>query len=885
MARTGNFGRQPRSSPSITNTLISIAREQQAREDNNIMDAWQKGGLVAGEKVTDEMVLAHWKQRLVDIDEEDPLYDTYSNSVLQLEYTVAQSKMTAAYALIVEPSSGDNMKMANFFLNWAKKVPKNSEFYRVLQRDAGQYLRAAKARKVAVKRVDTEKIYRGQMSALESKNERAGQTALRVITLLAQEGTVIGENPLGQPSDIAQRSNLGTVRIEGVEQLMSLLGAVMSETNVINPATGFVTGSKSAGANKNVLYTDENGQAVTGSSLVATFKKLDPSFNGKFDLAYVQGAIASARDGIDKRIKLARKTGHVAEASSLSLEQAKLNEFSRQVDAYPVAAEYNDLRKQMQDAVSDPTLLPDAKVSLIQSLRNEMGKLANDPRIEADTRMQTQLRGEAEGRAGVPTLGEDLSGEAVGYSDNIRDNDVINDHLEQYMEQKDRIDSGEAVYTQGIYEKDPLSGKTRFVPKTNGPEVGAASMAEINNLPGVGQPQLVMVPNGDGGGSTPMYVVPSPIHVRMNDASGNEMPASNKNPAGSFISYMMNGKAVTLYSIQRNGTADWTTDPPWDASQVKVDPQRTNGVMTVTMTATPDLSKIDHNKVGAVPGMPGFSVVGATQNANGTWNPGTVVFQPTETLLATDMSRNHAGTDPNTDSFSASLAAVKDSPDGNKLLNQWTGDERFNFILDHNAHMSAGQTFNPATGAWDGGDPSEYARNLNTMKTDIDAAKKGNLGTAVVDGLWRKESADLSPDGIKPFVNRPQYDPNDPFAAPKAFEESRLPSTFIQQNPTARFQALGFGYVPGTNSLANKSGSPDDRMTLTTGLNLKLPTYTPPVIPKSVTPPPASTIPNVSTNPNVYTPPAYTPPSSYTPTPSPTGTGYTDATPRSGELL
>src|SRR6478736_4403052 len=115
MARTGSFGRLPRSVPSLTNTLIAIAREQANTEDQNIMDAWQKGGTVDGKKVTDKMVLAHWHERLKDISPDDPLYDTYKNLIQQYEYSIAESKMTAKYALIADPSSGDNMQMYNFY--------------------------------------------------------------------------------------------------------------------------------------------------------------------------------------------------------------------------------------------------------------------------------------------------------------------------------------------------------------------------------------------------------------------------------------------------------------------------------------------------------------------------------------------------------------------------------------------------------------------------------------------------------------------------------------------------------------------------------------------------------------------------------------------------
>ena len=131
--------------------------------------------------------------------------------------------------------------MAQFYLNWAKKVPQNSEFYRALQRDAGQFMRAAKAKRAVRQRDTTEQDYQNRMMALERKHERPGQEALRVVTMLAQAGGVIGESPLGNASQIAQRTNLANLQIGGVEQVLGLLGSAMIEqpnmTEVAGPAT------------------------------------------------------------------------------------------------------------------------------------------------------------------------------------------------------------------------------------------------------------------------------------------------------------------------------------------------------------------------------------------------------------------------------------------------------------------------------------------------------------------------------------------------------------------------------------------------------------------------------------------------------------------------
>ena len=94
MATRGKFGRYPTTStqPSLANTIVAIAREMQNQRDSNIMSAWQKGGTFEGKPVTDEMVLAHWKERMRHVSKDDPLYDQYSETVDQLHYSIAESK-------------------------------------------------------------------------------------------------------------------------------------------------------------------------------------------------------------------------------------------------------------------------------------------------------------------------------------------------------------------------------------------------------------------------------------------------------------------------------------------------------------------------------------------------------------------------------------------------------------------------------------------------------------------------------------------------------------------------------------------------------------------------------------------------------------------------
>jgi hypothetical protein len=839
VARTGSFGRLPRSVPSLTNTLIAIAHEQQQQEDQNIMEAWQKGGAVDGHKVTDSMVLKHWHDRLKDISKDDPLYDTYRNAVTQYEYSIAESKMTAAYAQVADPKAGDDQKMSAFYMNWSKKIPKDSEFYRVLLRDAGQYIRSAKAKRDALTKQNAEKLYNEQQGRLEKTNELPGQTALRLLSILGQEGSqgrgaVLGETPLGNPHGVVNTTNIADLQLPGVDQMIALLGSVTTGDTERDH-----NGRLRISPNAQVLYTDENGKPVTGAQITAQFKAMDPAFDGKVNLQYVQGLLTKQRDGLQKRIDLANKTGHISDAMSLTMEQAKVNEYGREVAAWPVASEYNRLHNQLKQTLADADsgkLLPDAAASAILKLRTQIGTLANDKRIAADGHMQSQLRDEANGKMGGLSLAEDLAGTHGGYTESTMGNSdiaYVNDKLDTWKTQKDAVDAGQMVYTQGDYVKGP-DGKTTFQASTQGKSVGAAPMAAINNLPGVGKPVPVMVPNGDGGGSTPMYVVPAPIMASVKNLDGTTMPATNANPVGGYIRYKVNGVETTLYSIERGGKTEWTIDPPWDASKVKT--SETNGVMTLDLTGGAPTNlpeKAFQDTKGQSNLGNGFSITQATTDAHGVITPGHLEYDPKAATLGTNPPRQYAGHDPYTDSFSASLAAIKSVPDGPAIVKQWTGDSRFHMILEQNARMAAGQTLDATTGQWTGGVPGAYESNLNAMNRDLSYAQTGapfDSNPANRDAWWR-DGTDTkmsgAPAGTVPGPNGTQMPMQT--VAP-------LPTTVIQNSTGSPMKMLGAAF--NANGALQFKGKQQDDLgpQIKLGKPLTLPTVAP-----SATPGPAPT--------------------------------------------
>jgi hypothetical protein len=139
MARTGRFGRLPRAAPNLSSTIVSLAREMAALEDSNILNAWEEGGLYKGKKVTDAMLLDHFRKRRDGLSKTDPLWDKWDQALTNYTFSIEESKMSLKYA---QHKVGEG-QMAAFYTKWAKKLPTDSEAYRELMRSAAQFADAA----------------------------------------------------------------------------------------------------------------------------------------------------------------------------------------------------------------------------------------------------------------------------------------------------------------------------------------------------------------------------------------------------------------------------------------------------------------------------------------------------------------------------------------------------------------------------------------------------------------------------------------------------------------------------------------------------------------------------------------------------------------------
>lgn len=818
--RTGKFGIQPRVAQSLTSVLADIARQFQQQRDQNLMDAWMKGGTFEGRKATDAMVLAHWKSRMGDVSKDDPMYDTYKNAHTQLDYNIHESKMTAAYAL----HKTSDAAMVSFYLGWAKKVPKDSEFYRVLQRDAGQYMRTQRTNSEAEKRKAAELKYQSEQAATRKGKEAAGEYIIDTLRRVAQSGYADG-GITAAISAPGSNSDLTDFDPTDPETMLRLL-------NVITPGTGPHLG---ATANKSVIFHDDDKKGVTGQDIMSQLGKLDPSWSPgqPLDVGYITGVLDTQVKGLNERIARATKTGHVQDATELGKSKSYVAMLNREVGAWPVQKAYNDLRATRDAVVNDPTASPAAVLKAQDAYAASLVELSKSPNIAADDNMRSRLVGEAKGEDGAPTLYESFTGLQNGAFDPSSAKDSANTqaHMDYLREQVDAVATGAAVWTYGTTGSNGV-----FVPQAGGKEVGAAPREAV--AAGGAMPTTITVPDPAGGLPMQVMVTATPIYATAKDpVTGNYLQQANKNPIGYAYDVTSGGKVTTSYGFTAKGpdgqfTQVFSQDPPWDTS-LPVTASSTGGNhLEVDLTKVyADANKVTRNPDGtlsgtgiatnvngAVPNMPGFSVVGYEPPGpkGGDAKPGTVIFDPFVAATGTDPTRQ--GTfDPHTDFTSLTLSTLTQSTDGDSILKNLDSNPAFKSQLDQDNLKYAGANYDPASGQYlqDGsGDPNRLASS-NSQVAYITAPSDPRLGPGADRAfMWTRDFTG------SPFPGGASTAPAGSGGPGGQAPVNQLPSDLIVGSDWA---ALGNAFVPGQNNLKSDMGGDKAGLNIKTVGTIKVP--------------------------------------------------------------
>lgn len=808
MVRRGSFGRSPRPAASLTNTIVAIAREMQQQNDQNIVDAWSKGGLYQGKKVTDQMILAYWKDRMGKVDKNDPLYDTYQNAYMEYDYSIHESIMRTAY----DQGKVSDSAAAAFYLNWSKKVPKNSEFWRVLQRDAAQFTRTARANSQAKAAQAKELAYNNGLSDIEKSKVAPGNYLLDVFKNLAQKGSRPGGgNPLIDPMN----GELYQFDAGDVQDMIGMIDR-LTQGGVNDHLRGPNASERVSAPSGGVLYHDDMGNPITASDVLAKLQGF--GFKGNLTLDSLYTLIDQTKQGLKQQADLATKTGHFTDATKINNQLSTISEVGREIKAWPVEQSYLDSRNQYLAVVNDPQSSAQDIVDATNKYRAKVQNYANDPSIAADDVFRNKLIAEAQGTEGATTAAEDFTG--LNQGTQPRDISYGNMILQRAQQGIDAVNSQQAVWTQGEYDKQTGA----FVPSPGGSQIGAATPQDIYNHSGGVEPQVAMVMDKNGRFNQ-VAVMGIPVTAHSFAPDGSELPIQQgKNPVVGYI-FNLNGKQTVQYK-DGNGNTLYSdiSNAPWGQGARLSD----NGKgydLNIPMP-TGDLSNT------------GFAT------SQGRSGQTVLQYDPQQAMLSTDPEHKNAilngGGDPNTDFRSYAVAVYHNDPQGPAAMNGLKNNPQFNELVKTEAYVSTG--FQPQFDdkgnqiGWQGGDQHQLDR-ATSQNTNILS------GGHSVQGSWDRSTpaSGLTPDNrFEGQSGTPNW--NTDFLKVGTWDINNFKPLAVNSLQGTGFDALGGHFQPGTlNPNFNDHGSSginDIKLSGTIKVPSvgQLPTYGPPT-PVNYTPP------------------------------------------------
>lgn len=415
MARRARFGRTPRVQPNLSSTLVSIAHEMVARQDANIMDAWKNGGEFEGKKVTDEMVQAYWKKRQSGLDKNDPLYDTYQDQIMQLQYGIEQSKADLAH---VQGKMSDGA-YAQFFLKWSKKAPKNSEWWRTLQKDAAQLLAQAKEKA----RVNSNKQKQDAFNAFVKD----------------------------QNKDIS----VGTA-------LTDALGQLSKDTGLDLEANGDELLSK--------LTQDYKANPDKYHALADALKAGAPEFGGTFTKAFVSTSIDNSVHAYDRVATRANHDGYAQAYAGATKGQADMHAWVQDLNVWPVAKQYDSIMSVFNKTFNNPSAsIADKQQAAAVASAAISGII--DKNKDIDIGSKTMLQADADRLLGKP--GGDAPSFGVAMLNHPGVDDKVAGTIQYATVAQQTMDAN-----PGAYVYAPTDAKGQFDPTGQG-SVGIVPAAAI----------------------------------------------------------------------------------------------------------------------------------------------------------------------------------------------------------------------------------------------------------------------------------------------------------------------------------------------------------------------------------------------------------------------
>lgn len=485
------------------------------------MDAWRNGGMFEGAPATDERMLEYWRKRLAGISPKDPLYDQYKNTVLQFEYAIAESKNDLAYRRgeITAEQRGQ------FFLDWAKKVPQDSELWRTLQKNAAQFLQQTKA------------------AASGSASQARAQAAAAADQTTYDQYEAIGSGLTSILTDAAKRAGL----IGENEDLLKLNFQTRGGAGVM---------------------VDLIRQIGSDPRVIEWLKTIDPSFSGSLTFEYYQQALVNQKTGQKTRYDRAVADGRTSDAKKLASDIQDLDTYARKSAMWDSAQSYLEARKTWLSVWEDPSASPVEKLRAWATYRDTLLALASDTANPVDDTTKAALEAEANLDPSVdPWYDNYTRGTSIGANPKTSDTAGTAQDVQQFLNEYAQVTDGTGAYTWAYGTRTDKG----FVPSAGGRDIGAVPTQDA--IAAGAQP--VLVPQRDGSTLTVM-VAPQPVVAVARNADGNKLDpvtTSTANPGtvvptsdqvGSVYDIWVGGNRIRVYSYRASdGTTRYTTESPW----------------------------------------------------------------------------------------------------------------------------------------------------------------------------------------------------------------------------------------------------------------------------------------------------------------------------------
>lgn len=452
-------------------------------------------------------MLAYWNKRLAGLNPKSPAYESLKSNILQLEFAIADSKSDLAY----RQGKITDEQRAQFFLDWSNRVPKDSELWRTLQKNAAQFMEAVKRNgEISAKKAAAEARTRADADTV-ARYEAAADFVTAEMTRVARRlGLIPGINPRTGSAGTLADMGLNTSR-GGIMQMPAVLAELSSDPR-----------------------------------FMARLRELDPSFadGGVITQSYLEKIFNSKITGLTERRDRAYAVGDMTGdngAVRLDEEIGKQNEWARIVGALPVGQAYESARKQWLKIWQDPNAGPTSKLAAWEAYRQTLVRLAD----EADPQTATALIAEATGDVSTDSLHENFtriaSPTATGEAADKPSGDIADTWktLGRLSTENQMIASGAGILAYGKISDG------QFVASAGGNLLGVAQIGQAQMIGGQAVP--VLQPDGS---VVQMWVTPQNVTVvaRQLDGTNNRYAMVDSN------NQVVNSVVAKAYVIRSGGT-------------------------------------------------------------------------------------------------------------------------------------------------------------------------------------------------------------------------------------------------------------------------------------------------------------------------------------------